>query len=72
MDVDFDAGMVEPYETDALATFQSAQSVATTDPKLLRRRKLDASQADKWRGVELPQPIAEATGALARAYGYEV
>ena len=38
----------------------------------LGRKKIDASQADKWRVVKLPQPLQLQTIAVAIAYGYEL
>ena len=70
MEVQFDASMVEPYESDAPASFQPAQRQAITDPKLLRRKKIEAAQAGKWRRVKLPQPLRDETATLARAFGY--
>ena len=70
LDVTYDPNMSEPYDTEAVETFRSAQRVSTTDPKLLRRKKIEAAQADKWRRVKLPQPLSEAAKALARSYGY--
>ena len=72
LDVDFDADMVEPYESEeAVASFRSAHTVSITDPKLLRRKRIDALQADKWRTVKLPRPLLEETMKLARDYGYQ-
>ena len=68
----YDPNMQEPYDTEAVETFRSAQSVSTTDPKLLRRRKIETTQADKWRRVKLPQPLSEEAKVLARGYGYEL
>jgi hypothetical protein len=70
VEVEYEPSMVEPYETEAVQTFRSVQSVSTTDPKLLRRKKIDAAQADKWRRVELPHPLSEAALVLARDFGY--
>ena len=72
MQVAYEPNMAEPYDTEAIQTFRSAQSVSTTDPKLLRRKKIDAAQADKWRRVRLPQPLIEEARVLARGFGYEL
>ena len=72
MQVAYEPNMAEPYDTEAIQTFRSAQSVSTTDPKLLRRKKIDAAQADKWRRVKLPQPLIEEARVLARGFGYEL
>lgn len=69
--LEFEIGMEEPYESeDALASFQAGSLVATTDPKLLRRKKIDAAQADKWRTVTLPQPLCREARDLAQGCGY--
>jgi acyl transferase domain-containing protein/thioesterase domain-containing protein len=65
-------GMTNPYETDAIASFQAAESKATTDQKLLKRKAIEPGQADKWRAVALPQPLMEATEQLAVAHHYEL
>ena len=72
VDVDFDPGMTEPYDTNAIESFRSVQSVSTTDPKLLRRKKIEAAQADKWRRVKLPRPLSEEARMLAQGYGYSL
>jgi hypothetical protein len=64
--------MIAPYDTAAIQTFRSVHSVSTTDPKLLRRKKIESSQADKWRRVQLPQPLSEEAKALAVGYGYSL
>jgi thioesterase domain-containing protein len=64
--------MTNPYETDAIASFQAAESKATTDQKLLKRKAIEPGQADKWRAVALPQPLMEATEQLAVAHHYEL
>lgn len=64
--------MSEPYESvEVAASFTSALLLSATDPKLMRRTKIDAAQADKWRGVKLPQPLMAGTKALAVQLGYE-
>lgn len=72
VDVRFDLNMAEPYETEAIETFRSALTLSTTDPKLMRRKKIDAAQADKWRRVKLPQPLTEEAKVLARGYCYSL
>jgi hypothetical protein len=72
VDIAFDHDMTEPYQTEAIETFRSAQSVSTTDPKLLRRQTIEKSQADKWRQVKLPQPLSEEAEELARGFSYNL
>ena len=72
LDVAYDADMIAPYDTAAVQTFRSVHSVSTTDPKLLRRKKIESSQADKWCRVQLPQPLSEEAKALALGYGYSL
>jgi hypothetical protein len=73
MALEFQDGMDEPYEShEALASFTAGSLLATTDPKLLRRKKIDGAQADKWRTVKLPQPLQAQTLVIANAYGYEL
>ena len=72
LDVTFDPNMVEPYDTEAVQTFRSAQSLSITDPKLLRRKHIEAAQADKWRMVKLPQPLSEVAKLLAQGFGYSL
>ena len=72
LSVAYDPSMVEPYDTEAVQTFRSAQSVSTTDPKLLRRKKIEAAQAEKWRRVQLPQPLSAQASVLAVGYGYSL
>ena len=65
--------MAEPYGTPATDSFRAARNFATTDPKLLRRKSIDAGIADKWRSVELKQPLHNRTKLLAKqAFGYEL
>jgi hypothetical protein len=71
--LEFQSGMDEPYDdSSVVASFQAASLMASVDPKLLKRKKIDPGQADKWRKVKLPQPLHEDTEALALAYGYEL
>ena len=72
LDVAYDPSMVEPYDTEAVQTFRSVQISSTTDPKLLRRKKIEPAQAEKWRRVQLPQPLSEEAKALAVGYGYSL
>jgi acyl transferase domain-containing protein/NADPH:quinone reductase-like Zn-dependent oxidoreductase/acyl carrier protein len=65
-------GMADPYETSAVASFQAAESKSTTDQKLLKRKRIEPKQAEKWRSVELPQPLLEASKQLAQAYKYQL
>ena len=39
---------------------------------MIRRKRIDAAQADKWRTVKLPQPLLEGTIKLGRQFGYEI
>ena len=39
---------------------------------MTRRKSIDATQADKWRTVKLPQPLLEGTAKLGRRFGYEI
>ena len=69
--LEFESGMDEPYESeDTLASFQAGSLLAAIDPKLLQRKKIDATQADKWRTVILPQPLWGEARDLAQWYGY--
>ena len=70
--VPWEAAMVNPYDTDAVRSFEPASRVAVTDPKLLRRRALEARHAETWREVLLPQPLGVAAKALALSLGYEL
>ena len=71
--VAYEPSMVEPYiHAGAVQTFRAAQTVSTTDPKLLRRKKIEAAQAEKWRRVQLPQPLSEEASVLAVGYGYSL
>ena len=70
--VAYDSRMVEPYETGAVQTFRAVQAMSTTDPKLLRRKKIEAAQAEKWHRVQLPQPLSEEASVLAVGYGYSL
>lgn len=73
MGLSFEPGMDEPYESaEVLASFQAASLTATTDPKLMRRKKIDAAQADKWRNVVLPQACSSTLVAVAKELGYEM
>ena len=38
----------------------------------LKRKKIDADQAEKWRRVKLPQPLQPQTVHIATAYTYEL
>jgi thioesterase domain-containing protein len=64
--------MARPYDSTATESFQAARKFVTTDPKLLRRKTIDASLADKWREVLLPQPLQPLTNATAQLFGYEL
>jgi len=64
--------MSNPYETSAVASFEAAESKSTTDQKLLKRKRIEPKQAEKWRSVELPQPLLKASKQLAHAYKYEL
>jgi len=68
----WEPGMAQPYSTSATSSFQAARKFATTDPKLLRRKAIDSTLADKWREVVLPKPLQPATEVLAKLLGYEL
>ena len=53
--------MAHPYQTESSQAFQPVRKFATTDPKLLTRESIDASLADKWCQLLLPQPLQDAT-----------
>jgi len=70
--VEWAEGMANPYETSAIQSFEAAESKSTTDQKLLKRKAIEPRQAEKWREVQLPQPLLETTKALAAGHGYEL
>ena len=73
VDVPWADAMANPYDdAQAVASFTPAKFVATTDVKLLRRKAIDPSKADKWREVVLPQPLLSETVAIALQLGYEM
>jgi len=67
-------GMANPYETSAVESFMavSRSSQAVTDPKLLKRKKIEPRQAEKWRDVVLPQPLLATSKQLALQHGYKL
>lgn len=73
LDIGWVAGMADPYTTRAVESFRGTLGEhATADPKLLRRKKIEATHADKWREIRPPQPLLNPTIELAMAYGYEL
>jgi len=64
--------MANPYESSATDSFQAARKFVTTDPKLLRRKKIEPALADKWREVILPKPLRSLTNMTAMTFGYEL
>jgi 3-oxoacyl-(acyl-carrier-protein) synthase/acyl carrier protein len=73
LNIKWTAEMASPYQTTAIESFRSNGGfVATNDLKLLKRKRIEPEQADKWREVHLPQPLLEATKQLAMARDYEL
>jgi len=72
LEIEWEAGMANPYETSAVESFQAAELKSTTDQKLLKRKQIEPRQAEKWREVELPQPLLESSKQLAAAHQYEL
>jgi hypothetical protein len=70
--IEWVAGMANPYETSAVESFRGSADQVVSDPKLLKRKKIEESQAEKWRKVALPQPMLDATKELARAHAFEL
>jgi len=70
--VEWAEGMANPYETSAIQSFEAAESKSTTDQKLLKRKAIEPRQAEKWREVQLPQPLLDTTKELAATHGYEL
>mmetsp|Transcript_43931 Transcript_43931/g.145497 ORF Transcript_43931/g.145497 Transcript_43931/m.145497 type:complete len:1528 (+) Transcript_43931:2-4585(+) len=68
----WEEGMANPYETSAVKSFEAAESKSTTDQKLLKRKTIEPRQAEKWREVQLPQPLLDTTKELAATHGYEL
>jgi hypothetical protein len=68
--IEWDEQMLNPYASDAVAKFQKAETVFVGDPKLFKRSKIEAKQADKWRKITLPVALRLDTIALAREMGY--
>ena len=67
--------MAHPYTTKSKDSFQAPRehnSFSTTDPKLLRRKTIEAASADKWREVVLPAPLQLVTQVAAKLFGYEL
>ena len=72
LEIEWVAGMANPYETSAVESFQGLFDQVVSDPKLLKRKTIEGSQAEKWRIVVLPQPLLDATKELPRAHAYEL
>ena len=55
----WEPSMANPYNTSAVDSFQARGDgkFAATDPKLLRRKNIDAKLADKWREVRSAPPV---------------
>ena len=70
--VQWEPGMAAPYSTAAPESFRAARKFATTDPKLLRRKRIDARLADKWREILPPQKLRLRTRVLANLFEYEL
>lgn len=70
--VEWEPGMADPYTTSAMKSFQAARKFATTDPKLMLRKGIDARLADKWREIVPPQKLNRRTDLLAKLFNYEL
>lgn len=71
--VEWSEAMMYPYDSsESLVSFMSQRSDqrVTTDPKLFARKSIDPKQADKWRKVNVPQPLDVLTIKLAENFGY--
>lgn len=62
--------MADPYNSSALESFRAARKFATTDPKLLRLKKIFPDLADKWRQVIPFKPLSVSARLLADHFGY--
>ena len=73
--VAWEPSMAQPYTTKSKDSFRAPRannSFSTTDPKLLRRKTIEAASADKWREVVLPKPLQASTQVAAKLLGYEL
>jgi len=70
--IEWEPAMADPYATHAVDSFKAVHKFASTDPKLLRRRTIDAASADKWRDVVLPKSLQPSTKVLAKLFDYEL
>jgi hypothetical protein len=64
--------MCNPYTKENIRSFSSTTpgALAATDPVLLRRRHVDARQANAWRTTEVPRVTAAFTTHVAKMLGY--
>ena len=68
----WEAGMANPYESQSVHTFESHDGeIATTDPKLLKRKTIEPASAEKWRSVRPVAPLATAACGVAAQMGYD-
>jgi len=70
LQLDWEPQMLHPYDADSTKSFRAAETVFVGDPKLFKRARIEAKQADKWRKVTLPVALRSATISLARELGY--
>ena len=70
-----DKQMACPYETAAVESFKGhgerRRSIASTDPKLLKRSAIDPGQAHGWKTVTVPRPFGALTRMVGQQHGYE-
>ncbi|AFY36691.1 Long-chain-fatty-acid--CoA ligase, 6-deoxyerythronolide-B synthase [[Leptolyngbya] sp. PCC 7376] len=70
--VDFDESLLNPYSGDRLTDGLHQQSMGVGDPNFLKHKNIDPALADKWRNVQLPQPLNPTTIRLAQTFNYDL
>jgi acyl carrier protein len=72
LDLPYEPAMLSPHENGRMLHGPIEGDPALGDPNFLKRRGIDASLAEAWRRVELPNALGEPARRLADELGYEM
>jgi acyl transferase domain-containing protein/acyl-CoA synthetase (AMP-forming)/AMP-acid ligase II/acyl carrier protein len=72
LEVNYDDGLVNPYDGNRMTDGLRPDSRSIGDPNFQKHTAIDPSLGEKWRSLTLPRPLGEAAQTIARKLGYEL
>ncbi len=70
--IDFDSALLQPYKGDRMTAGVYESSLSISDPNFLKHNSVDSSLGDKWKTIQLPECLGEATRQIAQQFNYEL